>query len=203
MTSKWIKQVAALGAAEVEWGVFSLEIANNPDGAAGVDLEKVRGIPTLRTALLVRDRFGNDAMGRFYSASGYRNHELCESLNEPETLHNALRDCDLDPALFDEANSDPATWAQLVDEHTTLVKETKAFGVPVIRLDDGTALFGPVISELPTDDDALELFRSSVFLTRYANFAELKRDRTVPLDLERTRRYAAARAAEAAKQAAT
>src|SRR5262245_37282612 len=188
MTSKWIKRVVELGAAEVEWGVFSLEIANNPDGAPGVDLEKSRGIPTLRTAILVRDRFGNEAMGRFYTAAGHRNHELCESLNETETLRNALRDCDLDPALFDEAIGDPATWAQLVDEHTTLVKETKAFGVPVIRLDDGSALFGPVVSEMPTDEDALELFRCSVYLTRYANFAELKRDRTVPLDLERTRR---------------
>ena len=179
--------------------MFSLEIANNPQGAAGVDLDKVRGIPTLRTALAVRDGFGNEAMGRFYAAVAYRNHELCESLSDADTVRGALVDADVDPALFDTANRDPATWAQLQDEHALLVKETRGFGVPIIQLDDNSAIFGPVISEMPTDEDALELFRASVFLTRYNNFAEFKRDRTTPLDLERSRRHAAARAQQEAE----
>jgi hypothetical protein len=72
------------------------------------------------------------------------------------------------------------------------VRETKAFGVPTIRLDGGTgpALFGPVLSELPKDDDAVELLEHFVWLARYENFSEFKRDRMVTLDVERARYWA-------------
>jgi hypothetical protein len=42
---------------------------------------------------------------------------------------------------------------------------------------DDPAIFGPVISEVPTDADAVELWLPASWLVRYANFSELKRDR--------------------------
>lgn len=199
MTSRWARRVEALGATEVEWGVFSLEISNNEKGADGVDLAQARGIPVLRTALLVRDRFGNKAMGDYYAAIGHRIHDECMHASEAATNHAALADAGLDPVIFDEANADDATWRQLVREHTALVDATKSFGVPVIELASGRAIFGPVISEEPNDADALKLFDSTTFLTGYENFAEFKRERTVPLDLERARQHAR-KAAEKAGQ---
>ena len=42
-------------------------------------------------------------------------------------------------------------------EHDALIARTGSFGVPTIVLDagEGPAIFGPVISELPDDDDAV------------------------------------------------
>lgn len=168
--------------------MFSLEIANNEKGADGVDLAASRGVPGLRTALHVRDLHGNQAMGAFYAALGNRIHELCEHASDHATIKAALTDAGLEAELCDDALGDDATWATLVAEHTALVDATKSFGVPVIQLASGRAIFGPVISEMPSDADALKLFESTTWLTDYANFAELKRDRTVPLDLERVRR---------------
>jgi protein-disulfide isomerase-like protein with CxxC motif len=201
-TSCWMRRLVELGAAEVTWGVFSLEITNHADGADGVEHD-ARGVRGLRTAILVRDRHGNDAMGAFYAALGHRHFDLVESYTEADTFRRALADIDLDPELHDQAMARSSTWTTLVREHKRLVRETQAFGVPTIRLDGGRGpvMFGPVVSRLPTDDDALGLFERFVWLTRYENFSELKRARTVPLDTERSRRWERERARKAAADA--
>ena len=55
-------------------------------------------------------------------------------------------------------------------------------GTPIIavRADDGreVALFGPVISQVPTTKDALALWDSVTFLAGLDDFWELKRTRT-------------------------
>jgi hypothetical protein len=75
---------------------------------------------------------------------------------------------------------DDATRTALEAEHHALVACTRSFGVPTIVLDggDGPAIFGPVISEVPSDEDALALWHHVSWLVRYEAFAELKRDRT-------------------------
>jgi hypothetical protein len=52
-----------------------------------------------------------------------------------------------------------------------------------------------VISELPSDEDAVDLWRHVSCLARYDNFAELKRDRIKPLDLPAMACYRAQREA--------
>jgi predicted DsbA family dithiol-disulfide isomerase len=190
-TSRWARRLVDLGAAEVTWGVLSLEITNNAEGAEGTD-PLARGIRGLRTAVLVRDQHGNDAMGAFYEALGNRYFEKLESYDHESTFTGALGDIGLDPSLYEKALARKGTWQTVVREHKRLVRETKAFGVPTIRLDGGTgpALFGPVLSELPTDDDAVTLLEHLVWLARYENFSELKRERTVALDVERARYWA-------------
>jgi hypothetical protein len=91
--------------------------------------------------------------------------------------------------LHDAAMADPATWDEVVSEHRAVVEELQAFGVPTIRLDggEGPGIFGPVISRVPADDEAVELWRHVVWLTRSDNFWELKRNRAVEPDLEGVR----------------
>ena len=48
---------------------------------------------------------------------------------------------------------------------------------------DGPAIFGPVISRLPDDEEAVELWRHTSWLVRNGNFAELKRGRANTVDL--------------------
>jgi hypothetical protein len=45
-------------------------------------------------------------------------------------------------------------------------------------LDDAQlAIFGPVVSEVPDDDEARELWQHVSWLVRHDSFSELKRDR--------------------------
>jgi hypothetical protein len=49
-------------------------------------------------------------------------------------------------------------------------------------------MFGPIISEIPDDEAAVDLWRHFAWLARTPNVAELKRDR-LPLDLESVRAW--------------
>ena len=205
-TSKWVRQLARLGVVEPSWGVFCLEVTNFPKPIEQFDVNRSQAAPSLRTMVMVRDQLGEDAAGRFYEAVGTRYFDLEQDLKSPDVVKGALEDAGLDAAWHDKALSDPATWDVVLHEHQALVRDTRSFGVPTIRMDAGTgpAIFGPVISNPPaTDDEARELWTHVAWLTRYDNFSELKRDRVTEPDLVYWRAALARRKAEdEAKRAA-
>ncbi len=171
---------------KVEWGVFSLAIVNFEQPIEEFDPDRGRGVKALRTAIAVRDRFGNEAMADYYGAIGNRIFDGLADYQDDATIIGALRDAGLYTGVLAEATSDPQNWETLLAEHTWLTSSTRSFGVPTIQLDgpDGPATFGPVISNPPAnDEDALALWHHTAWLTRYENFSELKRDRTVDPDL--------------------
>lgn len=195
-TSRWIRRLADLGEVEVSWGFFSLELANAEDGADPLALaDTARAGIALRTAVALRDLEGDRAVGDFYASLGEMVHQRGEDVGDVQVVAAALHAIDVPEAIIDKALGDESTWGAVVAEHETLCERTRSFGVPTIVLDDGEgpAIFGPVISEVPTDEDAVQLWRSVAWLTRYDNFSELKRDRTIEPDLESVRRYNAAR----------
>jgi len=184
-TSRWMRRLEELGEVELDWGVFSLEVVNLEAGKDPRELDAASG-PALRTAIVVRDKEGPRAMGRFYAALGKRIWEQAPPMEDQHAaIREALEEAGLDPALLDQALGDPSTWDDVLAEHRDLVEHTRSFGVPTIVLDggEGPAIFGPVISELPDDDDGRELWHHVAWLTRYENFSELKRDRTIPNNL--------------------
>ena len=188
-TSRWIRQLQDLGEVEVSWGFFSLEIANAEDGATDIG-STARAATALRTAVALRETEGQRAVGDYYAALGKAVHERGEDITDRAVIEVALAAAGSYEALIDKALGDEQTWAIVASEHAALVERTRSFGVPTIVLDDGEgpSIFGPVISEVPTDDDAVQLWRSVAWLTRYENFSELKRDRTIQPDLESVRR---------------
>lgn len=194
-TSRWVRRLDELGLVTVSWGVFSLELTN-ADDTVGLE-ETAMAAPALRTTVALRDSEGNAAVGAFYAALGAAVHQRGEPVDDRSVIAAALDAAGVPEALIDKALADPTTWAAVEDEHRHLVERTRSFGVPTIVLDDGDgpAIFGPVISEPPDDDDAAELWRHVSWLARYANFSELKRDRAIEPDLESIRRYNASRRA--------
>ena len=203
-TSRWALRLEELGRIELRWGVFCLEL-NNFDGSPDdFDPGRSKSAAALRTAVVVRQAAGHAACGRFYAAIGRRYFFELEDLSEPSVVRAALADADLDPGLYDLAIGDPGTWKQVRAEHERLVDDTGAFGVPSLRLDagEGPCMFGPVISEVPADDEALELFEHTLWLMRNANFHELKGGRTVYPDLPHIKKALADRAAAAASPTA-
>ncbi len=193
-TSRWVHRLVELGTVEVDWAVFSLELVN-AGNADVMDKGHARSAAALRTAIVVRDDSGSGAVGRFYAEFGAAVHERGEAVDDPAVITAALEAADLPSALLDKALADDSTWAAVTAEHTALVERTRSFGVPTIVLDggEGPAIFGPVVSDVPGDDDAVELWRHVAWLTRYANFSELKRDRVADPDLESVRRSKAAK----------
>jgi hypothetical protein len=201
-TSRWMHQVEQLGHASVEWGFFSLIIGNAEGGVDAVDPANERLWP-LRISIAVREKYGNAAVGRFYQAVATRYWESFEDYSIA-TFEAALSDVGLDPSVAASAIADDSTWETLKREHASLVDATRSFGVPTIRFGgpDAPAIFGPVVSEVPTDEDAVALFDHVAWLANYPNFAELKRERVVELDTARSRKWAARAAEKAAQRAA-
>jgi len=200
-TSRWARRLAELGAVELDWGVFSLEVVNLAEGKDPHELE-ARAAPALRTAIVIRDREGSKAIGPFYAALGRRVWEEPPPSGDMEKMvREALVEVGLDESLCDDALDDPSTWQAVLDEHGALLERTGAFGVPTLVLDGGTgpAIFGPVVSELPSDEDTVTLWEHVAWLTRYTNFSELKRSRATPPDLPTAAWYREQRARERAE----
>jgi hypothetical protein len=186
-TARWARRIEELGEVELDWGIFSLEVVNLPPGKDARELDARSG-PALRTALAIRDRHGSRAIGPFYAALGKR---IWDQPPPPEAedmvgaVRDSVQEAGLSPTLVDEVMADRGTWDAVLKEHGALVQKNASFGVPTIALDGGAgpSIFGPVISVLPTDEDAVQLWRHTLWLLRYGNFAELKRNRMGRPDL--------------------
>lgn len=174
-TSRWARRLAELDEVSLDWGLFSLALAN----AENADGRHSRSQMALRTAVAVRRATGPDGVGAFYAALGRRVHEGGEGLDDPAVTEAALADAGLDTTLRDVAAGDESTRQEVGHDHRELVERTRSFGVPTIVLDGGAgpAIFGPVISRLPDDDDTVALWRHVSWLARHEDFAELKRER--------------------------
>jgi predicted DsbA family dithiol-disulfide isomerase len=185
-TSRWARRLDQLGVVDVEWRVFSLAIVNG--GEEGRTATDTGSVPSLRTAIAVREAHGNDAVGAFYKAISDALHQRGAHIEDHAVIEASLREAGLEPGLLQRALDDPGTWDAVLREHDEAVAVHKAFGVPTIVLDggDGPHMFGPIITEVPDDDGAVDLWQHFTWLARNPNVAEVKRDRA-PLDLESIR----------------
>ena len=202
-TSRWARRLEEVGEISLTYGVFCLELNNFTKPHDAFDPERSRSAPSLRTAVLVRDEVGERACGAFYAALGERYFHAEQDITDPTVVEGALVDAGLDAGLLAKAVDDRSTWQRVRDEHEAVAAEVGAFGVPTIRLDGGTgpAIFGPVVSEPPGDDEeAVELWRHVSWLVRNPNFHELKRNRATGPDLPYWRTFLARRAAAAAAE---
>jgi predicted DsbA family dithiol-disulfide isomerase len=187
-TSRWARRLDELGVVDVEWRVFSLAIVNRGDeGRAAADTGSA---PSLRAAIAVRGAHGNAAVGAFYKALSDAHHQRGLPVDDVAVIEASLREAGVEPELLQQALADPSTWDAVQREHDEAVSLHKAFGVPTIVLDggDGAPMFGPIISEIPDDAGAIDLWRHFSWMVRNPNVAEIKRER-MPLDLESIRMW--------------
>jgi hypothetical protein len=187
MTSKWVRSVAAQRRYTVEWRLISLRLLNShvdyaaqfpPDYEAG----HTDGLRLLRVAARAREEHGTAAIGPLYEAIGRRIFEVDDELSRGRRGTRELAEPALDeaglPTHLAEALDDESWDVEIqaeTDEALTLTG--KDVGTPILhfRPPGGTAFFGPVISRLPGDDDAVALWDHVVALAAFPGFAELKR----------------------------
>jgi hypothetical protein len=190
MTSKWVRMVAAQRDYRVDWRFISLRILNaHIDYAAHFppDYEEghTAGLRLLRVAARVRAGQGRDAVGPLYQAIGTRIFDTSrevDPLSAPgqgsrQMLEPLLHDVGL-PVEFVDALEDTSLDDEIRGEtEEALALTGRDVGTPILHFQPpgGTAFFGPVISRLPSADDAGALWDHVISLASFPGFAEIKR----------------------------
>lgn len=191
MTSKWVRMVRESRDYRVEWKFISLRLLNShidyashfpPEYEAG----HTAGLRLLRVAASIRRDHGPEPLDAFYLACGTRIFDehtgtyLIDARDirgttgfvAPILTELGLPDHHL--AALDEPAFDAEIQAE-TDEALALTG--RDVGTPIIQFQppDGVAFFGPVISRLPTQDEAATLWDNVIGLAGFPGFAELKR----------------------------
>jgi len=188
MTSKWVRQVSAQRQYDVEWRFISLRLLNAhidyathfpPEYEAG----HTSGLRLLRVAARARAEHGPEAVDRLYAALGAHVFEVPAGRGDAARrgtsgfVEPVLTEAGL-PAELAAALDDDSWDAQIQGETDEALALTgKDVGTPILhfRPPEGVAFFGPVISRLPADEDAVALWDHVVGLASFPGFAELKR----------------------------
>ena len=146
------------------------------------------GLRLLRVAARARAEHGREAMAPLYAAFGAHifdtapdddrtEGQVRERRGTREFVEPILADAGLPPELADAL--DDGSWDVEIGQETdeALSLTGKDVGTPIIHFEPpaGVAFFGPVISRLPREDSAAELWDHVVGLARFPGFAELKR----------------------------
>jgi hypothetical protein len=194
MTSKWVRNVQAQRGYKVDWRFISLRLLNShidydahfpPEYEAG----HTAGLRLLRMAARTRADHGRDAVGSLYAALGAHifdreppprardERTVREERGTRDFVEPVLAQVGLPSALADAL--DDAGWDTDVQAETdeALALTGKDVGTPILHFEPpaGVAFFGPVISRLPSDEQAAELWDHVIALARFPGFSELKR----------------------------
>ena len=195
MTSRWVRMVQEQRDYSVDWRFISLRLVNSavdydaqfpPEYEAG----HTAGLRLLRVAARARAEHGREAMAPLYAAFGDQifdtaptpgdcgsEAEVRERRGTREFAASTLALAGL-PVELAEAVDDESWDAEIRRETDEALALTgKDVGTPILHFEPptGVAFFGPVISRLPQEDSAVELWDHVVGLARFPGFAELKR----------------------------
>ena len=175
-TALWVREVRQMQPLQVQWRILSLtEIHRGDDPLAA---EQPPTDPVMRVLVQARRQGGNEAVERLYLALGRARHERRENLKNEGVVEAALEEAGLPRALLRQALDDSSTEHEALAEHREAVEKFGAFGVPWMVLEGQSfGLFGPVLSEVPRGEAALQMWEHVSWLLTQPDFYELKRAR--------------------------
>ena len=173
-TALWIQEVEKVRPIEVTWKFLSLAKINaEGDYARASHAASHATFPLLARA---REAFGNEAVRRLYVALGKARHERKEDLADPGVIESALKEAGLDPSWRTE-KVEADIEERILAEHQEGIERHGAFGVPTISVSGKKGFFGPVITSVPSGEDAGELWDRVAWLADRDDFFEYKRSR--------------------------
>jgi 2-hydroxychromene-2-carboxylate isomerase len=187
MTSKWLRMVTAQRNYTVDWKFISLRLINaevdyDTHFPPGYEDGHTAGLRLLRVAARTRAEHGAEAVGRLYQAMGTgifdtSNHGDTVDRGSAGFVYPILAEVGLPAELADALDDTTLDVLLRAETDEALALTGRDVGTPIIHFQPpaGVAFFGPVISRLPSPDDAAGLWDHVVGLASFPGFAELKR----------------------------
>ncbi|MDG2113634.1 MAG: hypothetical protein P8N02_13590 [Actinomycetota bacterium] len=188
ITSRWVEKVVEQSDYSVDWRFISLRILNkDKDYATDFPPEyeqgHTAGLRQLRVAAKIREELGREHMGPLYTAYGAHYWDMPKGsglrgrIGTPGHTAEVLATAGL-PVEYALAVDDDS-WDAVIEEETelALARTGRDVGTPIITFHppDGLSFFGPVISRIPSDEQALPLWNAVIELASFPGFAEMKR----------------------------
>ncbi|MBV9581987.1 MAG: DsbA family protein [Chloroflexi bacterium] len=177
--SIWLRRIVPQRSLEVTWKVFSLAVQDNPDNYREPPARPhhIQDVDLHRSLVAARRAGGQAALDRLYLAYGNVIHADRGDVRDPAIQRQCLSAAGLPLTLFDDAQRDPATEAELVAD-TRAALALGVLGTPTLALAGSDAtLLGPVLGAVPAESEALELWTAVEFALRHPYVYELKRNR--------------------------
>lgn len=189
VTSRWVELVADRKGMRVDWRFIGLRILNEDKDYAtefppGYPEYHSLGLRGLRVAAAVRAAEGREPMGPLYTALGEGiwnrlpdgTGDMLAGYEEETATRAALASCGLAESYVDHLHDESQDAAIRADTEDALARTGNDVGTPIVAVtDDGLAFFGPVISRVPSPDEAVELWDAVMTLARWPGFSEMKR----------------------------
>ena len=174
-TSLWIREVRRRRDLDISWRFFSLEEVNLVAGKLHPwERPWSYGFGQMRVGALIRRELGNDALDRWYAAVGNAFFYDGMKTHVRAVHEQVIADAGFDAAFVERAVADDSTLTEVRDEHQDAVAQHGAHGVPTLVLDQGYAVYGPVVVPAPTGDDAVALWELVRGMQRFPQLYELR-----------------------------
>lgn len=195
LTSKWARVVRDELDLEIRWSYISLQTLNEPYEDEGHATWHHGGRRMHRVIAAAAEEHGQDVVGPLYEAIGTAlwespgssdedlAHAMGHKVDLPVVLERLGLSSDLARAVDDDRRD------HLFEQGTkeALSRAGEDVGTPIITFDpdgeDPVSFFGPVISEVPSREDSVALYRAIGTAARIGSFAELKRSLRAAPDL--------------------